>query len=189
MVRANSGFPRIVHCCFAVGGKFDTMSVVLAIVLHIQLRHLQDLDTYVLFADLKQAYDTKDQSALLVSCYLAGIVEAEWCLLHDFFSVDVAVVTLHGAVSGALSLKAGIPQGRKFAVHAFTAFMKLLHNILQGICSLAATVLPEFAAHAISELWAHLTPLPVAPLPTAPLTRLEAAQAFSNAWQLGASNL
>ena len=171
-----------------VGGKFDTMSVVLAVVLHIQLRHLQDLDTYVLFADLKQAYDTTDQSALLVSCYLAGIVEAEWCLLHDFFSMDVAVVTLHGAVSGALSLKAGIPQGRKFAVHAFTAFMKLLHNILQGMCSPAATVLPEFAADAISGLWAHLTPLPLAPLPTAPLTRLEAAQAVSNAWQLGASS-
>ena len=102
-----------------VGGKFDT-SVVLAVVLHIQLRHLQDRDTYVLFADLKQAYDTTDQSALLVSCYHAGIVEAEWCLLHDFFSMDVAVGTLHGAVSGALSLKAAFRRGGNLR------FMRLL---------------------------------------------------------------
>ena len=72
-----------------MGGKFDTIAVIIALILHIQIRHLQGLDTYILFADLKWAFDTADQEALLVTCYLAGIVETEWLLLFDFFLMDI----------------------------------------------------------------------------------------------------
>ncbi|CAE7210833.1 ASB2, partial [Symbiodinium natans] len=172
-----------------IGGKFDTMSVILAVILHVQLRQQQDLTTFLLFADLKQAYDTANQAAILTTCYLAGVVQTEWNLLFDFFLMDSAIVTLGNAVSSALTFRAGIPQGRKFAVHAFTAFMRLLQAVLVSACNPAATVLPEFAADAISGLWEHLTPLPLAPLPaeTNALSATMAAQHLGFAWTHGAS--
>jgi len=106
-----------------MGGKFDTIAVIIALILHIQIRHLQGLDTYILFADLKWAFDTADQETLLVTCYLAGIVETEWLLLFDFFLMDSAFIQLNGVLSAALKLRAGVPQGRKFAVQSFTSLM------------------------------------------------------------------
>ena len=67
-----------------MGGKWDVMAVVVAVILHLQLRQFQGLDSYVLFADLKHAYDSASREAMLVACYSAGIVETEWMLLFDF---------------------------------------------------------------------------------------------------------
>ena len=170
-----------------VGGKFDTMCVILAVILHVQLRQQQDLATYLLFADLKQAYDTASHDVILTTCFLAGVVQTEWKLLQDFLSKDSAFVTLGSAVSDILLLRAGVPQGRKFAVHAFTAFMRLLQAVLTSVCNPAATVLPDFAADAISGLWAHLTPLPLAPIRPGVMCAASAAQHLANAWSHGAS--
>ena len=77
-----------------LGGKFDCVGIVVALVLHAQVRHYQGLFTYLLFGDLKWAFDIADRNLMLVTCYLAGIVETEWLLLHDFFAQDhfVAIV-------------------------------------------------------------------------------------------------
>ncbi|OLQ12428.1 hypothetical protein AK812_SmicGene3620 [Symbiodinium microadriaticum] len=107
-----------------MGGKLDTVAVILAIVLHVQIRAFQGLYSYLLFADIKHAYDTADHDGMLLASYLAGIVEVEWRLLQDFLAMDSEVVALGGCISGALHLRAGIPQGRKFSVHVFTALMR-----------------------------------------------------------------
>ncbi|OLP89967.1 hypothetical protein AK812_SmicGene28511 [Symbiodinium microadriaticum] len=95
-----------------MGGKLDTVAVILAIVLHVQIRAFQGLYSYLLFADIKHAYDTADHDGMLLASYLAGIVEVEWRLLQDFLAMDSAVVALGGCISGAFHLRAGIPQGR-----------------------------------------------------------------------------
>ena len=140
-----------------MGGKWDVVAVVLAVVLHLQLRQFQGLDSYVLFADLKHAYDTASKEAMLVACYAAGIVETEWQLLYDFFHMDSAV---QGTLSSAMKFGAGIPQGRKFGVHAFTSVMTFLRDLLNLCCRPAKTILPDFACDAISTIWAEFTPRP-----------------------------
>ena len=149
-----------------MGGKFDVMAVVLAIILHIQIRHCQGLNTYLLFADLKWAFDTADQTGILLACYSMGIVETEWRLLEDFFFMDSARVNLGGVLSKLLTFRAGIPQGRRFGVHTFTSLMTMLQQVLLSTTTPANTILPSFAAEAISGLWEHLTPMPFeAPIP------------------------
>lgn len=149
-----------------MGGKFDVMAVVLAIILHIQIRHCQGLSTYLLFADLKWAFDTADQTGILLACYSMGIVETEWRLLEDFFFMDSARVNLGGVLSKLLTFRAGIPQGRRFGVHTFTSLMTMLQQVLLSTTTPANTILRSFAAEAISGLWEHLTPMPFeAPIP------------------------
>ena len=118
-----------------MGGKLDTVAVILAIVLHVQIRAFQGLYSYLLFADIKHAYDTADHDGMLLASYLAGIVEVEWRLLQDFLAMDSAVVALGGCISGAFHLRAGIPQGREFSVHVFTALMRFLADILTSECN------------------------------------------------------
>eukprot|EP00439_Symbiodinium_sp_Y106_P021140 s2775_g2.t1 len=89
-----------------------------------------------------------------------GVVEVEWRLLSDFLAMDTANIMLAGLLSQMLTLRAGFPQGRKFSVHVFTALLKHFGEILLTQCSPSQTLLPDFAADAISGLWAALTPAP-----------------------------
>ncbi len=164
-----------------LGGKLDTMAIIIAVVLHVQIRMFQGLTTYLLFADLKSAFDMADQRGMLVSCYLAGIVQIEWLLLDDFFRNDTAVISLGGVLSSALHLRAGTPQGRRFSVHVFTALLTLLKDVLSSTCNPAQTVLPPFAADAIGGLWTHLTPFPFGAQWPAVVTADSAALAIARA--------
>ena len=143
-----------------MGGKLDTVLVILAVMMHVQIRHYQGVDTYLLFSDIQQAFDTASHDGMLFAAYLSGVVEVEWRLLFDFVLMDSATVMLGGFLSRALTLRAGIPQGRKFSVHVFTALLKHFSDILLRECSPAQMLLPSFAADAISGLWASLTPAP-----------------------------
>ena len=143
-----------------LGGKFETVAIVLAVILHAQIRHSQGLHTYLLFADIQSAYDATDHNAMLLAAFHAGVVGTEWLLLWDFLHMDSAVLSLGGVVSDAMSFRAGLPQGKRFAVHIFTAFMKLLQQILSSVCQPSNSVLPSFAADAIAGLWTTLTPVP-----------------------------
>ncbi|CAE7226960.1 unnamed protein product, partial [Symbiodinium sp. CCMP2456] len=143
-----------------LGGKMDTVLVILAVILHVQIRHYQGVDTYLLFSDIQQAFDTASHDGMLFSAYLAGVVEVEWRLLCHFLAMDTANIMLAGLLSQTLTLRAGIPQGRKFSVHVFTALLKHFGDILLFQCSPSQTLLPDFAADAISGLWAALTPAP-----------------------------
>ena len=66
------------------GGKYDAIALLVAVMLHVQIRDYQGLMSYVLFADMKQAFDVANKDLMLYMCYLAGITATEWLLLHDF---------------------------------------------------------------------------------------------------------
>lgn len=67
------------------GGKYDAIALLVAVMLHVQIRDYQGLMSYVLFADMKQAFDFANKDLMLYMCYLAGITATEWLLLYDFF--------------------------------------------------------------------------------------------------------
>ena len=68
------------------GGKYDAIALVLAVLLHVQIRDYQCLLSYVLFADLKHAFDVANKDLMLYMSYLAGITATEWLLLYDFLT-------------------------------------------------------------------------------------------------------
>ena len=143
-----------------MGGKFDCVAIMVALIMHAQVRHYQGLLTYFVFADLKWAFDVADVNLMLLTCYEAGIVGLDWQLLDDFFRQDEAVVVVGGCLSSLLKLGAGIPQGRRFSMHAFSASMKLLQHTMNSVAATSATVLPDFARAAPEETWVYLTPHP-----------------------------
>ena len=110
------------------GGKFDCVALVIALTLHLHVHNFQGLLSYLLFADVKWAFNAANKSLMLLTCYWAGIVKNEWCLLHDFFAQDHAVVVLTGFLSNMMCFAAGIPQGRRLSMHAFTASMQALRS-------------------------------------------------------------
>ena len=67
-----------------VGGISDTISLVLALVLLVQLRASQGAATYLTFADLRWAFDFAIHSGMKVNAFLAGIRGGDWLLLHVF---------------------------------------------------------------------------------------------------------
>ena len=143
---------------FQLGGKYDCVAIVVALVLQAQLRQYQGLLTYFLFADLKHAFDVADWNLMLVSCYVAGIVGTEWMLLDDFFRQDHAVVVVGGFLLQVLRFSAGIPQGRRFSMQAFMSSMNVLREIMDAVALTSKTILPTFAREAMEGSWA--TPLP-----------------------------
>ena len=143
-----------------LGGKFDCVAIIVALVLHAQVRNNQGLLTYFIFADLKWAFDVADVNPMLLTCYEAGIVGLDWRLLDDFFRQDVASVVVGGCLSTLLKLPAGIPRGRRFSMHAFMASMKVLQFTMEAVAHTSATILPDFARDALEGTWLALTPAP-----------------------------
>ena len=143
-----------------LGGKHDCIAIIVALVLHAQVRNYQRLLTYFLFADLKWAFDVADVNLMLLTCYEAGIVGLDWQVLDDFFRQDVAAVVVGGRLSTLLKLPAGIPQGRRFSMHAFMASMKVLQLTMEAVAHTSATILPDFARDALEGTWLALTPPP-----------------------------
>ena len=66
--------------------------------------------------------------------YLAGVTATEWLLLYDFLDQDRAAVQVGGFLSGLMKFAAGIPQGRRFSLHTFTAAMHALRMIMDSAC-------------------------------------------------------
>ena len=99
-----------------------------------------------------------------LSCFWAGVVCKEWCLLHDFFAQDHAVVAFAGFLSHMMCFASGIPQGRRFSLHAFTASMQTLRHTLDEVAATSRTCLPSFAQEALEGLWFRQTPTPGEPL-------------------------
>ena len=138
------------------GGKYDAIALVLAVLLHVQIRDYQGLLSYVLFADLKHAFDVANKDLMLYMSYLAGITATEWLLLYDFFDRDRAAVQVGGFLTGLMKFAAGIPQGRRFSLHTFTAAMHALRMIMESVCPTSCTILPPFAREALETTWERL---------------------------------
>ena len=113
-----------------VGGKFDAVSVLLAMIIHTQIRDYQGFATYWLELDMKWAFDIANHDVMLLTCYLAGAVGIEWMLLDDFIACDSVRIRLAGFISTAFHVIAGTAQGRKFSLHTFCAAFTWLDGIL-----------------------------------------------------------
>ena len=138
------------------GGKYDAIALLVAVMLHVQIRDYQGLMSYVLFADMKQAFDVANKDLMLYMCYLAGITATEWLLLYDFFNEDRAAVQVGGFLTGMMKFAAGIPQGRRFSLHTFTAG-HALKIIMESVCPTSCTFLPPFARKALDGTWWQLS--------------------------------
>ena len=55
-----------------------------------------------------------------------------------------------------MKFAAGIPQGRRFSLHTFTAAMHALRMIMESVCPTSCTILPPFAREALETTWERL---------------------------------
>ena len=73
-----------------------------------------------------------------------------------FFDRDRAAVQVGGFLTGLMKFAAGIPQGRRFSLHTFTAAMHALRMIMESVCPTSCTILPPFAREALETTWERL---------------------------------
>ncbi|CAE8646774.1 unnamed protein product [Polarella glacialis] len=128
-----------------MGGRFDAVVAVVVVILLVQLRSYQGLDSYLFQADAQWAFDTASHHATLLAVYSAGVAGAEWRLFDDMISMDKVSVQLTGVVSQTFSFVAGIAQGRKLSLHTFMSGFSLLEDIMNAVQRTASPILPSFA--------------------------------------------
>ena len=81
------------------GGVSDPLSLVLALVIHAQLRAYQGMPTYWALLDQKWAFDVAIFEGMLSACFDAGVRCDDWLLLDDIFRMDRQCLQLHGFLS------------------------------------------------------------------------------------------
>jgi hypothetical protein len=109
-----------------MGGVGDPVTLVIALVLHAQLRAYQGFGTWWALADLRWAFDVADIPAMKAAAFLAGIGGVDWLLLDDILDNDTQRVALQGLISCAFMLGCGTAQGRRFSVQVFNGLLKWL---------------------------------------------------------------
>ena len=115
------------------GGVGDPLMMVFALVLHIQLRYFQGLDTWLALADLKLVFDVADIPSMLVCAFEAGVCGEDWLLLDDFISMDRQRISLMGLLSPLFVLGCGKAQGRRFSDQVFNSFLRWLKEEVKKI--------------------------------------------------------
>ena len=111
-----------------VGGKSDPILLLVAIVLLAELCEFQGLDSYLVFLDLRCAFDTVTHDCIRAATFVAGIIETEWEMLDDMIKLDHQFVQLAGLLSPALQLVAGTAQGRRYSLPAVDGVMSWLRE-------------------------------------------------------------
>jgi hypothetical protein len=134
-----------------VGGRSDAQSLLLAMIIHAQLREHQGLPTFWVFTDLKWAFDLMTHDCLLLACFQAGVVAEEWLLLDDMLFQDCQSVQLMGYLSGVFSLRRGTGQGRKWSGHIVNANMRWLRDDMLACSTPARAWLPPYAAEVLRD--------------------------------------
>ncbi|CAE8615479.1 unnamed protein product [Polarella glacialis] len=134
-----------------MGGRFDAVVAVVVVILLVQLRSYQGLDSYLFQADAQWAFDTASHHATLLAVYVAGVVGTEWRLFDDMISMDKVSVQLTGVVSQTFSFMAGIAQGRKLSLHTFMSGFSLPSTFLElsQVCETAGFSVPVAAAQTL----------------------------------------
>jgi len=140
------------------GGVGDPLSLVLALVVHAQLRAEQNLPTWWALTDLRWAFDVASRPAMLIAAFAAGVTGADWLILDDTFTQDRLCVALHGSLGAVFRLGAGTAQGRRFSAHVFNGQLRWLADevlcVLPGGC---ASLVPPPYRRLLLEL-APVTP-------------------------------
>ena len=108
------------------------MTLVLALVMHAQLRRHQGLDTFLGMADLQWAFDVADIPGMLLNLHAAGVSGEDWLLMDDILSQDIQRVTVHGITSSTFKLRCGTAQGRRFSVHVYNGLLRWLYDEVQA---------------------------------------------------------
>jgi len=134
-----------------VGGVSDALSLILALLIHAQIRAYQGLATHWALTDLRWAFDVAILHGMLVACWMAGVVSVDWLLIDDFLAMDRQRVQLHGFCSETFQLGCGTAQGRRFSVFLMNALLRWLADDIRtllpsGTCAL----LPSFACRALA---------------------------------------
>ena len=142
-----------------VGGVSDTISLVLALILLVQVRAYQGADTFLAFADLRWAFDVAIHSGMKVNAFLAGVVGTDWLLLHDILNTDRQYVDVAGVASLISVLGCGTAQGRRFSVDIFNGLLKwLADEVWATIPGGTKSVLPSFYRQALNQSNAAVRP-------------------------------
>ena len=113
-----------------LGGVSDVISLVIALVVHAQLRRHQGLWTYWPMADLQWAFDVAIFDGMLSCAYKAGIVGTDWLLLHDIIHSDTQQVSMMHLLSAEFKLAAGTAQGRPFSNAVFGVLLVWLRDLV-----------------------------------------------------------
>ena len=129
-----------------MGGAYDPQSLLLALVMHVQIRLAQGLCAYVGCADLKWAFDVANVAGMLLNCFDANVVSTFWCLMNDMLQQDKQCLQLHGVLSDVFVLGCGTAQGRRFSIHVFNGLLTWLPVELEAVVKHgSSTVLPPLS--------------------------------------------
>ena len=135
-----------------VGGVSDPISLVLALVIHAQLRSAQGMPTYFAFTDLKWAFDVASIPGMLFNCFAAGVSTLDWLVIDDVLSMDSQCLQLHGWLSAIFTLGNGLAQGRRFSVHLFNGLLRWLPDEIEyALLGGCRTILPKHSRRALLE--------------------------------------
>ena len=116
-----------------LGGVDDPLCLVVALILHAQMRAFHGLCTWCALADLRWAFDVANIPGMKLVAFLAGVTGLDWLLLDDFLDVDSPCVALHGLLSAAFTLACGTAQGRRFSVGVFNGLLRWLADLAHEV--------------------------------------------------------
>ena len=94
------------------GGVGDPVSLVIALTMHAQLRHSQNLPTWLAVADNKWAFDVASVNGMLCGVFHAGVRGADWLMLDDILAQDHQAVGLHNLLSPVFALGCGTARAK-----------------------------------------------------------------------------
>ena len=150
-----------------MGGVFDPISAIIALVLHTHLRAAQGLSTYWALADLKWAFDVADIPSMKYQLFQAGVFFADWLVMDDIMTMDRQCIQLHRLLSIFFVLACGTGQGRRYSVHVFNSLLRRLPDEIDtvtmgGTC----TFIPNFAVIALRRAHASAPALDTSVAPS-----------------------
>ena len=112
------------------GGRAETLSFALALLLFCQLRRACQLPTIINFADLWAGFDTIPTCDILLGAFHAGIVGKAWMQLDDELRLDRCRVRLDHAISAPFTVVDGVAQGKKASVHKFNTAATVIKDYI-----------------------------------------------------------
>ena len=98
----------------------------------IKHRWRRKLDTYVLFVDLRKAYDSVDPRALLFVLERMGVPPRLVALLRHWSQHRQTTVTVNGVKSAPFNMQRGVGQGDVLSPLLFNLFIESLQRYLQA---------------------------------------------------------
>ena len=100
-----------------------TTEVVFNLIATLEQQNLDHKALYAFFLDIKKAFDTVDQSMLLIKLHRAGVRGRVWNVIKNCYEQARSYVTLEGLFSNFFDIKQGVAQGCLLSPVLFIIFM------------------------------------------------------------------